>query len=1064
MDRYTHDIDQWGQACLGSEPIYCDGPSPLNSDDIICPGSDDGTDEATKVAKKLRYEEHGRRYLQGRPLRILSASLHGPFNKASGWQNPWLPNLPSQHVRCLENPSQSPPASSVARYGSNIPVDRLSGEEDGTIQDVDDSMECHLPSPQSHEDLQFFDSPSHERHSQIESWAENVHRGVLEKDKFWAPDHDSVDRNAESAQKRPVGRDWLKRRPEKRRKLPASQSTGATSTPTPTPTAPLRAKRSKNLVIGKRSANRSFEITTPSSSPGQGPRESPNLVERQPVASYGEYGQPVSSILPTGDTRTSAEPTVRSREEEEKGAEEDNHEREDEQEGENAGMFEDKNRCQPQRQTSHSHEETEETSSFENCADKSFCYRARQSKQATPQATSNATVADHRSQQTKTEVAILPTHDDGIVVSSSSDTRKSNLNTTRDVKHAERLNQNSSSITINDESDHSIVSALQSDHSLLQSHEAIVQGCSSTDPNTDTANASRVNVGRPLGDITSNKRTSRLNIRNNEPQTVLELKEARVMSPEPSFDEEITLIGDPMDMEEPGDIELVQQNPDHHFSGGSFLQHYAISATRIVSASQRSQCYDITPPSKTDNAASCAMTTIPQQEPAELQLMTTQPPIRSSREEFANSIAGAEAISGQDNEDVPQVMTESQTAPPKQQSPWVPLCTIKESFQPGNDNIERDEDEVKNLPAQPIATLLHSPALVNYSPAIRPSQQSPWLEEAAEPANTTRLEGTVGMGTAVIMNIELPEKLPSPLLPEHQEHTWTAPSSAIPPISSNPSQGPRGTQYLESNIIPEEEALLTTRGFPDTPVPQIARQSTPDGEVSIRSFSNFNFSSPQQSLCPPSSSACRSILSSRKYLSARTSTKSTRRVLFAPLPHDQEDDSNQFSTKLRAASPPPPALVNLEEENVDGKYRKHFDVMNRRISVCGTPTLRYHQRLLPSSSQQKPESPSVEAMARAFREADAQRLDHADNVAQGSKADEEESGFEEVEERPQSPWQHDTQGTDDVAAVMGNLNQFLDVWDIDTEINRNRAELNGTGTHEAPSNSDMSILQEVSIW
>ncbi|TGJ87093.1 hypothetical protein E0Z10_g1643 [Xylaria hypoxylon] len=1036
MDGYAPKIDAWPRACLDNEPIYCPEPSPLNSDDIICRGSDDEADEASNIAKTLRYEKHGRRYLQGESLRILSASLLGPFNEASGWQNPWLPKVPSQHAQCLDSPPQPPAASSVARYESDIPVDRISSEEDGTIQNVDDSMECHLPSPQSHEDLQFSDSTSRfEGRSRIESWAENVHEGVLEKDEFWAPDHDSLDHDAESAGKRPAGRDWLKRRPAKRRRPDASQGTEATSTPTPLPTAQLRAKNSKSSVIGRRSARRSFEMTTPSSSPNRGPKESPNLAERQLVTSYEEDGQPLSSTMPTGDSRMSAEPHTRIRQEESQGK--DDGEPRGEEEPEEDGALENMCQSQPQKQTSHSDEKPEETGNFQNYNDESFYYRARQ-----PPA-SNA------------NIPILPNHGDAVIVASSMDTTESNSNTmcdhsnSGDVDRAERPNEHFGSATFYIESDHPAISTLGADRSLLECHETMFRSCGITDTSADTVCASGVSMRGPLSDITSNERASRLNMGNKISQTVIEVKEAKITrSSEPFFDEDVTLIGDPVDMEEPGDIELFQQNPGHYpgyySSEVSFLlQHYAISATAMASASQQSQFYDATIPNNMNDAASCNMATTPQQEAVELQLTTGKPTNRNSQEEVVNPVAGAEAAEGQ-NEDIPQIVADGQTVPPKQQSPWPPLRAVNESVQPSNDNIKRVEDELKELPAQPIVVLLDSPALMHFSPTIRPSQQSPWAGDVAEPINATRPEGGIGIETAVVTNIELPEIFQSPPLPEDQEHMWCASSLAILPTSSKSSQVSSAHESLESNIVRKEDSIATIQSFPYTPLPQIARQSTPDGEVSIRTFSNFNFFSPRRPFCPPSSSVHRSILSSRICSSTRTSTKSTRRVLFAPLPHEQEDDYSQLSTKLRAASPPPPTLVDLEEEHVDGKYRNHFDAMNRRLSIRGTPTLRYHQRLLPSSSQRKPESPAVEAMAEAFQEADARRLGHTDNVVQDTETYESES-VEVAEERPQSPWQHDSQGTDDVAAVMGNLTQFLDVWDVDTEIDRNRAELDATG-------------------
>ncbi|KAI0799516.1 hypothetical protein GGR55DRAFT_477053 [Xylaria sp. FL0064] len=1066
MDRYTHDI---GLAYMGDEPLYCEGPSPLHPDDIICLGSDDENDEASKVARRLRYEEQGRRYLQGRPLRIFSASLRGPFDKSSGWQNPWLPNLPSQRVQRLDRQSRSSVASPEAHYETDILVDRVSRQGDGTVQAVDDSLECHLPSPQSHQDLQFFNSPSHcDRRSRIELWAESVHRGFLEKDKFWAPGLDTAGREAESARKRPAGREWLKRGPVKRRRLPASQNTEATYASTPTPTTQLRAKSNRNPVIAKRPANRSFEMTTPSSSPERGPSEAKKIIEYQPAASHKAHGQPVLSVMPTRDTRTSCEPIISGREEEELEADNIGYENRTEAEYEEA--LEDEGRCHSPRQTSRNNGEPERSNDFENYADESFCYRARQLKQATPPVVSSVMTTDPPSQDTKYEAPVSPRHGDALIMPCSSDTHEPNLNagrdrsSSRDVQHAKRPNDTSGSIEITNQSD--LVSALKTDSSALQPRIDMILSCGIIDPSAATTNAARDDIGRQLGDITSSQHASRINILNNIPPTILEVKEARSISPEPFVDEGVTLIGDPMDMEKPRDIELVQQNPDFYsFEGSSLLQHYAISATNIANASQGLKWHDITIQDNGNDTEECAIPMRVQAAPVDVELMIYDNPTSQSPQEGPRgSDIDVEATLGQDNEGLPRVIIGHQAPLLEHQSPWAPLCTAKEICQSGNDCTEEGDDETGEFIAQPITKQLDSPVSTEFSPAIRPSQQSPWVQEAAKPIIILGLEGAVGMKATAVMTLGLPGTPSGPVLVEHQEHMDLASPLPMPPNTINPAQLLGEPQYLGSSIAKESEADTHTRGFPYTPVPQIDRQSTPDGEVSIRSFSNFNFSSPQRSLCPPSSSACRSILSKAKHMSMRTSTRSTRRVSFAVLPHEQEDDSNQLPAKSRAASPPPATLVDLEEEIVDGKYRNHFDVMNRRLSVHGTPTLRYHQRLLPSSSQQKPESPSVEAMANAFREADAPLSNHIDSVVQASKDDVHELRFGEVEETPQSPWQHDTQGTDDVAAVLGNLNQFLAVWDVDAEIDKNRAELSETRTHEASPNNDMTILQGGGFW
>ncbi|KAI0503161.1 hypothetical protein F5B22DRAFT_630386 [Xylaria bambusicola] len=1074
MAGCARDVDLWGQACPGNEPIYCGGLSFTDSDTYIYPPSDDEKDEASRLARIQRYEECGRRYLQGKPLSILSASLRGPFDKASGWQNPWLPKVPSEHAqRKLVHQSQPSAASSITQHENSIQAESLSTEEDGTIQNggVGDSMECHLPSPQSHQDLQFHNSPSHhERRSRIESWANDIHPVALEKDKFWAPGYDSIDRDAEPSQKRPAGKEWLKRRPAKKRRLPSSQSTGAASTPTPTPTARLRAKRNKASVFENRPANRSFEMTTPSSSPDRGPRDSPSASERQPLGSREEHGRLASSNKPIGGTDISAEPAASPRQEqaEEERRKEDNDEVEQdiEAEAKRPDPVEDNNQGQSPKQTCQNNEEFKENGDFEDCADDSFYYRARQMKQPTSPRISDITAADCSMKHIESKTPSPPEQEIAVILSPGTHTQGSSHVTpyeqsnANDIEHIMQPNRNPSSIAINDESGHIAVSTLQSNTNEFQFHEAMFKNCAVQVLTSDAGDALTVGIRQPLGDITTNKHASRLNARDNIPQTVSKANEARGITPEPFFDEGVTLIGETMDMDEPGAIEAPQTDIEQHFCPDfDLLAHYAISATDLANANQLSYSHDITSLSGTKDVANLAMAIAPQQEPAELHSITTEP-CESPPVEMTDSADATEVTLSHLNEDLTLVVTDNESTPPEQQSPWT--SPSKTNIQIPNANTGQDGGKLEKSPAQPVVKMFDSPALMSDSPAIHPSQQSPWAAETNELTNAPDVQGAIDVETALIMNVETPVKPLSPPLPGHQ-NVWAASPSAIPPILSNLCQMSPEPQFLESTVG-EEAPIL--KGYPKTPIPQIPRQSTPDGEVSIRSFSNFNFPSPRQpSSCPPSVSACRGILRSKKSL---TSNKTARRVSFA---FEQEGDGYELSTNLRAPSPPPPAIVDLEEDTVDGRYRKHFDVMNRRLSTSQGMTPRCQRRLLPNASQREPESPQADAMAEAFRRADADATRGAyymDNVAKGKKAEEKENEHpgqnHDGDERPQSPWQKTTAGVDDddVAAVMGNLNEFLDVWDVDKEMDRNRNELGiEIGGHEM--GMDMGRRDEVRL-
>ncbi|EAQ86972.1 hypothetical protein CHGG_08225 [Chaetomium globosum CBS 148.51] len=68
------------------EPIYCEPPH--NPDEILYHGSDDEA-YSSPTERRLRFETQAERFLEGKPVFLLSASLRGPFDRESGWVNPW---------------------------------------------------------------------------------------------------------------------------------------------------------------------------------------------------------------------------------------------------------------------------------------------------------------------------------------------------------------------------------------------------------------------------------------------------------------------------------------------------------------------------------------------------------------------------------------------------------------------------------------------------------------------------------------------------------------------------------------------------------------------------------------------------------------------------------------------------------------------------------------------------------------------------------------------------------------------------------------------------------------
>ncbi|KHE82283.1 hypothetical protein GE21DRAFT_1355231 [Neurospora crassa] len=86
MKRRSHLVHGWLTEAFPDEPIYAEALH--TSQDILYSGSEDEAYNSP-AERRERYEDKGQRFLQGKPMLLLSASLRGPFTKESGWTNPW---------------------------------------------------------------------------------------------------------------------------------------------------------------------------------------------------------------------------------------------------------------------------------------------------------------------------------------------------------------------------------------------------------------------------------------------------------------------------------------------------------------------------------------------------------------------------------------------------------------------------------------------------------------------------------------------------------------------------------------------------------------------------------------------------------------------------------------------------------------------------------------------------------------------------------------------------------------------------------------------------------------
>jgi len=73
-----------------------DNTATIPADEVLCEGSDSEESPLAKAERQRRREAIGARYLQGHSPFIQSAQLTGPFERKSGWVNPWRSKQPAR--------------------------------------------------------------------------------------------------------------------------------------------------------------------------------------------------------------------------------------------------------------------------------------------------------------------------------------------------------------------------------------------------------------------------------------------------------------------------------------------------------------------------------------------------------------------------------------------------------------------------------------------------------------------------------------------------------------------------------------------------------------------------------------------------------------------------------------------------------------------------------------------------------------------------------------------------------------------------------------------------------
>ncbi|KAB5583701.1 hypothetical protein GE09DRAFT_1079802 [Coniochaeta sp. 2T2.1] len=346
------------------------------------------------------------------------------------------------------------------------------------------------------------------------------------------------------------------------------------------------------------------------------------------------------------------------------------------------------------------------------------------------------------------------------------------------------------------------------------------------------------------------------------------------------------------------------------------------------------------------------------------------------------------------------------------------------------------------------------------------------------------------------------------------EAQYVRPTGELPPLSISPEQQPlhptHGAVSSSRSTTPPPVQRVTapaTEDIPEKHVPpstptQQSSLPTPDLTSSIKSFREFMSPTPEprrRSNQVLFSTSRWRIEKSKRRKSAISNNRKDRakrshlRVSFA-LPGDNalsspvttaDPDETLDGAELptreaaspslvrkatsqapsRRASSPPLELSQSELPAEGTKFSKFFKKQARKGPQVKRITKSY-KPLLPSASQQVCGSPEPDAMAEAFIEADRTvnggSADPSQEEQQPMWVNDQEQLLEEEQEE-------ETQGTDDVTAVLDNLDDFLNSFNVDAELDKaRREEQRGERPQELglgfPSTQDQMDILGAGVW
>lgn len=1052
------------------DTIYCE--ATCAPEDVFYEGSDD-EDYDDPTSRRLRYEAAGQRFLDGSTPLLLTATLKGPFDRSSGWTNPWRSKHRTAGTTLGTRTSPEKP-SRQSKHQRNVSIPE-------TIQvGPQDSMECHLPSPESLKQAPVADIHPYleeEELAMVQNWRTAVQ--PVAKDGFWAV---TPTGNRSERKRKARGSEWLRKLVSKRRRTELMES-GSIDTP-----IPRRAgfhEEDSGIHLGLNTSFSSVPDRLPSSATA-----STRFLRRHDGANFeGTNAGSDDELLDTVNVSFSSAPSRlqspgkrfspnRNR----KRAAYETKESEDELSLDKAAMkaaatlsspvsqqrF---SQVLPQKSPRHtlsqrvlakqspnpptssltsmmSEDFGEESVQFETQRDESFCFRM-------PSKTTNTDEIDQNDVMETESWSGLSSSDDTKVepLSVADDCLESKVQSPR--INSPSVPPDSGAMEINKDEVSSELSSLVSedfagfdvdasgaDAEMASDSDALK--ASDTASVSDTASEPTSEARDAIAKDVANEQHLFQDVSNEQPYEIQATEiQGQSMSQDDISDdgseEQEEESDDGTNNDVPSQVSFSQVS-EHEASEQEILDSVPSrqvkplqsgplrllkdSVKRFVPKTSWAMLSSLTGP-----VSSPAPTT--ETEPNEsshsiVSSMASQE-ISTSGESLPNPIQEANTSELIERARDDTHMEESITSTPRSQA----SSPMSEPSERQTTFVQNDQMEVDNASQE--------------ATPLPVSQQSPWTEArlsqmALLPANH------------VVQDLDTPQKIDdaSTIASTPVQTPWAI-SAKLPGVpqdhtpSIDNSDRLSALHRLATTSSSSQMQNHSTTSVTPAITPAIGlRATTPEPQFSVKSFASFMSPSPERRPRNSKRASWRDsgsrLPSTQGILASATknpwdvdmSQRRASRISWAPLPHETSSPttgdampSSLEEAKVRQTSPPPPTPIAELPAHEDDRFGKHFAAV-----VCRTKG--GQKRLLPSASQRTLNSPEVHAMAETFLAVDqlrnpgveGQSPDPAGSQCQSERIQESQEPLDIVE---------------DVIREMGG---YLDTWNVDMELDQARKASN----------------------